>query len=417
VRPGDTLFALACENRSTLELILLYNCLQSTEIRVGQLLYLPPDLEPPPAPTLLEPTDGAELSCSTEESVSIPLRWNPVSDCSGIAGYQVGLVRYPSYPPVPITSTLQVEGNQSQALITGTCGERYDWQVRAADSAGNMGPWSDRATFHLLPQQIILPDLTVAGFDGPRTAQPGQNIGPQSRLVVINPGDGQAGEFYVDIVISPDDNIDTSDRLLTDGREYVSGIGPGERVAVDLVAQGIPTDWPPGQAYIGVILDPPDDQPEFREDNNTASFPILIAQPDQPPEAGILEPQDGARFPADVSTYDTDGFYTTLKLVGNVTDTEDGSTELTVEWFSDKEREPFLGNGSSIAAQLHAAGFESAQEHTITLRVTDRAGTPASSPSSGTPTWKAFSAAGTALPHSSTPMALNTHGSIGSLCA
>jgi LysM repeat protein len=370
VQRGDTLFALACEDRATLDLILFYNCLQSTEIRVGQLLFLPPDLERPPAPTLLEPQDGAEISCSTEKSVPIPLRWNPVSDCSGIAGYQVGVVRYPSYPPVPITSTLQVEGNQSQTILSGTCGERYDWQVRAIDGAGNTGPWSNRWTFSLSPQETPLPDLVVAGFVGPRTAQSGQSIGPQSRLAVTNQGDGAAGEFFIDIVISTDDNVDTSDQLLIDGREYVSGIARGESVTVRMVAQEIPADWPPGQAYIGVILDPVGAQEESNEGNNTAAFPIVISQLDQPPEAQILEPQDGARFSD--RTRDEVGFYATVGLVGEATDKEDDPRELTVEWFSDVEG--FLGSGRNIAARLHAGSYDSVQEHKITLRVTDSAG-------------------------------------------
>jgi hypothetical protein len=242
--------------------------------------------------------------------------------------------------------------------------------VRAVDGAGNRGPWSDRWAFSLSPQETPLPDLVVAGFVAPRTAQPGQNIGSQSRLAVSNQGDGQAGGFSVHIVISTDDNIDTSDQLLMDGS--VSGVAPGESVAVRMVTQEIPADWPPGQAYIGVILDPFDKQEESNEGNNTAAFPIVISQPDQPPEAQILEPQDGARFPTDVNTYDTDGFYTTIGLVGNATDEKDGSSELTVEWFSDVEG--FLGSGLRTAPQLHTGGRESERVHKITLRVTDSAG-------------------------------------------
>jgi hypothetical protein len=265
---------------------------------------------------------------------------------------------------------VQIEGKQSQALITGTCGERYDWQVRAADRAGNIGAWSDRWTFSLSPQETRLPDLVVSAFGGPRAAQPGQSIGPRSRLAVSNQGEVEAGEFSVDIVISPDDEIDTSDQMLIGGREYVSGVAPGESVTVRMVAQEIPADWPPGQAYIGVILDPLGEQEESNQGNNTASFPIVILQPDQPPEAQILEPQDGALFYS--KTSDQAGFYSTVGLVGEATDNEDDPRELTVEWYSDVEG--FLDSGSSITARLHAAGRDSAREHKITLRVTDSAG-------------------------------------------
>jgi hypothetical protein len=155
----------------------------------------------------------------------------------------------------------------------------------------------------------------------------------------------------------------------------VSGIAPGASVIVDLVAQGIPDDWPAGQAYIGVILDPFSDVPESDEGNNSDGFPILVSRPDQPPAATIVEPRDGTRF----LTVEADriGAYAIVDLVGRASDEEDADEDLVVEWYSDHPIEGAgpLGTGRSITVRLHVAGTcGTVGQHTIVLRVIDRAG-------------------------------------------
>jgi len=483
VQPGDTLFSLACSNRQTMDLIIFNNCLYDTPLRAGQMIHLPPDVVPPPVPALLEPQNGVEIRCTQGEPAPVTLRWSPVSDCSGIARYDVELVRREGYDYFPITSTLQVEGIQSQTAIDGACGYSYDWRVRAVDragnaggwserrifllepdavpppvptplepqdgaqivctegapasvalrwtpvddlsgiahydveviqyahvypyptftlqvpgtqsqttisgecgygygwrvramdGAGNVGAWSDESGFYLVSQEPLVSDLVVYGLQGPRAAEPGERIGSSTRLLVANQGEAEAGGFFVDVVISPDPAVDTSDRLLIGGREYVPGIAPGASVVVDLVAQGIPDDWPAGQAYIGVILDPFGDVPESDEANNSDGFPILVSHPDQPPAATIVEPKDGTRF----SYVETDkmGAYAIVELVGRATDAEDTDADLIVEWYSDQSVEGpgLLGVGRRFTAHLYVeARCETVKQHTITLRVKDSAG-------------------------------------------
>ncbi len=125
------------------------------------------------------------------------------------------------------------------------------------------------------------PDLISVDFFGPQTARPGDDIGSAMGLIVTNQGTGSAGGFFVDIVISPDPNITTSDRLLLGGRDFVSGLGRGQSTDVDLTIQEIPQDWQSGDYYIGAIIDSQNDQVEINENNNTDVFPIrIIGQPD-----------------------------------------------------------------------------------------------------------------------------------------
>lgn len=111
------------------------------------------DVSGPPAPGLLEPPEGAEIPCPAGEPVSVGLSWDPVADLSGIARYDVELIRTPDYPPTPVTLTLQVEGNQSRTTIDSECGDRYRWRVRAVDGMGNAGPWSGLGSFRVLTWQ------------------------------------------------------------------------------------------------------------------------------------------------------------------------------------------------------------------------------------------------------------------------
>jgi hypothetical protein len=334
---------------------------------------LEPDAVPPPVPTPLEPQDGAQIVCTEGAPASVALSWTPVDDPSGIARYDVAVVQYAHIYPYPFTA--QVPGTQSQTTISSECGYRYGWRVRAVDGADNVGAWSDEPGFSLVPQEPLVSDLVVYGLQGPRAAEPGERIGSSTRLVVANQGNAAAGGFFVDVVISPDRTVDTADRLLVGGREYVPGIAPGASVVVALVAQGIPDDWPAGQAYIGVILDPFSDVPESDEGNNSDGFPIFVSRPDQPPVAEIIEPEEGASF----LTVEADeiGAYAIVDLLGRASDEEDADEDLVVEWYSDHpiEGAGLLGTGRSVTVRLHVAGkCGTAGQHAIVLRVIDRAG-------------------------------------------
>jgi len=238
------------------------------------------DTSGPPPPALLAPSMKERIDCESDYANPVTLRWGETEDPSGVAGYFVRLeeqVHETETPigPTPTPVDIGPLGGTS-VEVSLDCGW-YRWRVRAVDGAGNLGGWSKLSTFSLVVEEVSLPDLTVYAFSGPAyAAQPGERIGDYMYLLIGNQGDDYAGEFFVDIVISPDDVIDSDDLLLEGGREYVSGLAPDEQVEVDLAAQEIPEDWPVGDYYVGVILDSFGDQAEMNEDNNTDSFPISI---------------------------------------------------------------------------------------------------------------------------------------------
>jgi len=102
------------------------------------------DTTAPPAPNQLKPVNGVDLGCVA----SAMLRWEAVSDPSGIAEYQVELQRHPgdnnwsSASGSPFTG---IGGTEKE--ISLECGWEYRWRVRAIDGAGNVGNWSGWFTF------------------------------------------------------------------------------------------------------------------------------------------------------------------------------------------------------------------------------------------------------------------------------
>ncbi len=102
----------------------------------------PGDTTPPPAPQPMVPADGLQLSCRARQT----LVWLPVSDPSGIAGYDV-LLEYEVTPGVWKTAATWGLAQGKQVTAEVQCGVRYRWQVRAYDGAGNPSPWSDLAHF------------------------------------------------------------------------------------------------------------------------------------------------------------------------------------------------------------------------------------------------------------------------------
>jgi hypothetical protein len=106
---------------------------------------LPPDTQAPPAPTIISPQGGVLLGCLD----SIVLRWNAVSDASGIDIYQVRLnISYDNGATWSGVGTWELDSLTSVGVEDQTdCGNLYRWRVRARDNAGNLGPYSPFATF------------------------------------------------------------------------------------------------------------------------------------------------------------------------------------------------------------------------------------------------------------------------------
>jgi len=99
-----------------------------------------PDTQPPPIPAIVSPSGGQILGCLD----SIALRWEPVTDASGIDVYQVEL-----YESHDNGGSWDGAGSWSLDQFTQLdvssqtdCGLLYLWKVRARDNAGNIGGWA-----------------------------------------------------------------------------------------------------------------------------------------------------------------------------------------------------------------------------------------------------------------------------------
>ncbi len=106
----------------------------------------PVDNTPPPAPTLLRPTNGMQFSCNP----SVTLYWSTVDDASGIDEYQWVLEAMnfstEQYSVVASGST----SDNSVNVSTETC-TNYRWTVRAVDNAGNTGSYAAPFQFYMSP--------------------------------------------------------------------------------------------------------------------------------------------------------------------------------------------------------------------------------------------------------------------------
>ncbi|MFQ6057492.1 MAG: sigma-70 family RNA polymerase sigma factor [Anaerolineae bacterium] len=100
-----------------------------------------PDTTPPPVPKPLGP-GTPDFSTASSVDCPVTLRWNPVSDPSGVVYHVILEV---------LDSTWQQEGswypvpNPQQQVFGSHCqmGFYYRWHVRAQDGAGNWSSWSD----------------------------------------------------------------------------------------------------------------------------------------------------------------------------------------------------------------------------------------------------------------------------------
>ena len=102
-------------------------------------------------------------------------------------------------------------------------------------------------------------------------------------FAIDNAGQVDAGGFYVDFYASANQTISTSDHFL--GREWVAGIRAGDRGEVELNLEQFPANVPPGQYYVGIIIDPTDVVAESNEQTNNRGVnvhdgPLAVRWPD-----------------------------------------------------------------------------------------------------------------------------------------
>jgi hypothetical protein len=99
----------------------------------------PSDITPPPAPSPLKPLNEAELGCVPK----VMLRWDSVSDPSGIAEYRVQVERHAGDENwQPVAGSPWTGLTETELEIDVECGWYYRWRVRAVDGAANGGPFS-----------------------------------------------------------------------------------------------------------------------------------------------------------------------------------------------------------------------------------------------------------------------------------
>lgn len=132
------------------------------------------------------------------------------------------------------------------------------------------------------------PDLQIKIIcPNPAKAYAGQSLGKSIKVWVKNVGNTPAQNFSVDLVLSKDTNIPvkfavyspnfSDDVLLKGGREFVKFLGPKKTISVTLNGTNtIPSDTPPGNYYLGAVVDPGNKVKEFNEGNNTAICRLLI---------------------------------------------------------------------------------------------------------------------------------------------
>lgn len=102
------------------------------------------DTQGPPAPKQTAPDNGSDLGCVG----SVVLRWEAVSDPSGIDQYQVEVQRHSgdnNWTNAPGSIYTGIKGTKKE--ISVDCGWEYRWRVRAVDGSNNIGDWSGWYSF------------------------------------------------------------------------------------------------------------------------------------------------------------------------------------------------------------------------------------------------------------------------------
>lgn len=95
------------------------------------------DDDPPPAPVPGLPEDGATFAVGD----TIEVMWTRVSDCSGIARYELEIARNPQFTGQVFRPYSSFSGARVE-VEPGDEGAGF-WRVRARDNVGYPSPWSE----------------------------------------------------------------------------------------------------------------------------------------------------------------------------------------------------------------------------------------------------------------------------------
>lgn len=106
----------------------------------------PSDTTPPQHPETLYP-NGDKLECTTNPVI---FRWSPVSDDSGIGGYDIEIDRQVNGEWSFYASAHATDAQTSEVLACDDRENVYRWRVQARDTANNSSGFSPDAEFYLI---------------------------------------------------------------------------------------------------------------------------------------------------------------------------------------------------------------------------------------------------------------------------
>jgi hypothetical protein len=155
---------------------------------------------------------------------------------------------------------------------------RYRVTVTVYDRLGRTATSQIVVSISGSTQPPALPNLTVT-LRAPEQATCGEKLGDRIQVTVTNRGNADAGSFAVGIYLSRDQQITTSDMLLTGGREIIGKLAAGATVQVSMRGSNqIPVNLSEGVSdyWLGAIADDQGQVTETSKEDNTAVVPIHI---------------------------------------------------------------------------------------------------------------------------------------------
>jgi len=131
----------------TIDEVRIYNrALSPAEIQLDMQLAvsdIPPPVIPPPVADTSVPSAPGALTVAAAGSTQINLAWSAATDNVGVAGYRVERCAGGGCTTFAQIATPAGNSFNDTALSAGTS---YSYRVRAADAAGNLGPYSNAAS-------------------------------------------------------------------------------------------------------------------------------------------------------------------------------------------------------------------------------------------------------------------------------
>jgi len=196
----------------------------------------------------------------------------------------------------------------------------------------------------------VMPDLVATSVSGPASGSPGDQI--QTTVVVKNQGTAGSGGFSVNVYLSSDATITTSDPQV--GSDSLGSLAVGGQQTL-IINGTIPSTLSSGSYYLGAIVDSGYSVSESNEDNNSLAgnqisigvgLPDLMATSVSGPPNG----SQGERIPVTV-------------VVRNQSTTSSGGFEVSFYLSSDQT----ITNRDTKIATISLNGLEGNTEQTVTI--------------------------------------------------